>query len=439
MQEQNGPRRDLGARPVSPLEKLEPALAPARPKVQKKKKRKKRGRTSQVMSLMNGVLTALLLVLIALGTAQFWLSHKITSPGPLVEDKRVTIARGKSEHQIANILEKQGVISSRYLFLANQFQHRLWAYVLGHKPMSLKAGDYLFNASSSVEAVAAIVRKGKSEPLFVVIPEGLTSYQIVRRLRANKNLIGEIAEVPPEGFLMPATYDIRRNEDRARVLKRMAQGQRDFLRAAWDNRQPGLPYKDVSEALILASIIEKEMGPRDEPTRIAGVFVNRLRRGMRLQSDPTILYGKFGPSVAWGSTIYRSDIRKKTTHNTYQIDGLPPTPICNPGRAAIEAALNPATTKDLYFVADGKGGHIFSATLAEHNAAVKKWRQIEKKFREARKAKAEAEKRAAKLQPPAVILSNSQRIHSSASIVSSTVHSSAPDGTPLPQRRPALR
>ena len=156
----------------------------------------------------------------------------------------------------------------------------------------------------------------------------------------------------------------------------------------WEKRQADLPLKDVSEALILASIVEKETGPKDQPERIAGVFVNRLRKGMRLQSDPTILYGKYGSKVAWGSTIFRSDIQKKTTHNTYQIDGLPPTPICNPGRASLRAALNPAQTKDLFFVANGEGGHIFSETVEQHNRAVAQWRKIEKKIKAAQKARA---------------------------------------------------
>jgi UPF0755 protein len=168
---------------------------------------------------------------------------------------------------------------------------------------------------------------------------------------------------------------------RTQLLELMRQEQQDFLDAAWEKRAPDLPLRTKQEALVLASIVEKETGRADERERVAGVFVNRLRAGMRLQSDPTILYGIFGGQVTWGKPIYRSEIQQKTDHNTYQIDGLPPTPICNPGRAAIEAVLNPAVTKDLFFVADGTGGHTFSETLKEHNAAVANWRKIEKEIR----------------------------------------------------------
>ncbi|MEO1608890.1 MAG: endolytic transglycosylase MltG [Pseudomonadota bacterium] len=435
MQEQNGLRRDLGARrPLSPLEAIEPTRAPTRPGGRKRKKRKKP--MGQTMRLVNSVLTALLIILIIAVTAHVWLSIQVSSSGPLMKDKLINIARGKSEHAIASLLEKEGIIASRHIFLVHQSSYRLWEYLHRRRPDTLKAGDYEIKASSSVADVAALIRKGKTQPLFIAIPEGLTSYAIVRRLRANKNLTGDIPEVPPEGFLMPATYDVQRNASRADVLQRMAEQQRKFLRKAWQQRQPDLPYKDVSEALIMASIVQREMGPRDDPARIAGVFINRLRRGMRLQSDPTILYGKYGSQVAWRSTIYRSYIREKTTHNTYQIDGLPPTPICNPGRVAIQAALNPAQTKALYFVADGKGGHIFSETLEEHNRAVEEWRKIERRIREAQKAKAAAQKEAAQSQAAVVMPIQSNSKPASAPDYSGPAGLKAPDGTPLPQQRP---
>ena len=275
----------------------------------------------------------------------------------------------------------------------------------------------------------------------VSVPEGLTSYQIVQRLLAKEDLTGSIAQVPPEGFLMPDTYHVRRKADRTEILQRMADAQRKFLSDAWEKRQPDLPFTNVSEALILASIIEKETGPKDDPARIAGVFVNRLRRGMRLQSDPTILYGKFGTKVQWGSTIYRSDIEKKTTHNTYQIDGLPPTPICNPGRASLLAALNPARTNDLFFVSNGEGGHIFSETVAEHNRAVAQWRKIEKRIKQAQKERALKLAKSNSAAQPAVTRINTAAIPgrdkapAAAQPAAPATEYRATDGTPLPVRK----
>ncbi|MEM9354976.1 MAG: endolytic transglycosylase MltG [Pseudomonadota bacterium] len=339
------------------------------------------------MRWLNGLLTFLMVVLLAMTGATVWFTDQVDKSGPVTETTMVTIPSGAGTRTIANLLESKGIINSRHVFLAHQFAHRVWERGQGRKVEQLKAGDYEINPGYSVRKVAEIIRSGKATLISVSIPEGLTSYQIVNRLLKHPNLTGEITEVPPEGFLMPDTYRVSMNASRQDVLELMANEQRKFLRSIWQQKQPDLPLKDVSEALILASIIEKETGRNDDPARIAAVFVNRLRKGMRLQSDPTILYGKFGTKVAWGSTIYRSDIQKKTTHNTYQIDGLPPTPICNPGRASIRAALNPAQTKELFFVANGKGGHIFSETVQQHNRAVAQWRKIEKEIRAQQKAK----------------------------------------------------
>lgn len=340
------------------------------------------------MRWLNGLLTFLLVVMIGVTGGVVWFNNQVDRPGPNGEETLITIKSGKGTRAIAEQLESNGLIVSRHIFLAHQLTHNMWERSQGRKPAPLKAGQYLIKPTSSVRNIANVIRKGKAVLLSVSIPEGLTSHQIVERLRANPDLTGDIETVPPEGFLMPDTYRVPRNATRASVLKLMADEQRKFLSEIWQQRQADLPLKDVSEALVLASIVEKETGPKDQPERIAGVFVNRLRKGMRLQSDPTILYGKFGSKVAWGSTIFRSDIQKKTTHNTYQIDGLPPTPICNPGRASLRAALNPAQTKDLFFVANGEGGHIFSETVEQHNRAVAQWRKIEKKIKAAQRAKA---------------------------------------------------
>ena len=397
------------------------------------------------MRWLNGLLTFILVVMIAITGGVVWFNNQVDRPGPKAEETMITIKSGRGARAIAEQLEASGLITSRHIFLAHQLTHNIWERSQGRKPAPLKAGEYLIKPTSSVRNIANVIREGKAVLLSVSIPEGLTSHQIVERLRANPNLTGDIAEVPPEGFLMPDTYRVPRNATRASVLKLMADEQRKFLSVMWEKRQADLPLKDVSEALILASIVEKETGPKDQPERIAGVFVNRLRKGMRLQSDPTILYGKYGSKVAWGSTIYRSDIQKKTTHNTYQIDGLPPTPICNPGRASLRAALNPAQTKDLFFVANGEGGHIFSETVEQHNRAVAQWRKIEKKIRAAQKAKTAEAKNPVTTKEASVTRINAigapaNPTKSAVKIVSAPA---APKkdvvttlGVPLPQRKP---
>jgi UPF0755 protein len=242
----------------------------------------------------------------------------------------------------------------------------------------LKHGEYLIKPHASVREIIDVLAEGKAVQYKVTIPEGLTSQQIVERLKAEQNLTGDIAAVPPEGSLFPETYGVEKGTTRAALLDRMKEKMQQFLAAAWEKRKPGLLLKTPQEAMAFASIVEKETGRPDERDRVAAVFMNRLRKGMRLQSDPTVIYGIVGGQGALGRPLTRADLDQKSTHNTYQIDGLPPTPICNPGRSAIEATLNPAATNDLYFVADGTGGHVFSDTLKEHNAAVSNWRKIER-------------------------------------------------------------
>ncbi|MEL7048220.1 MAG: endolytic transglycosylase MltG, partial [Pseudomonadota bacterium] len=261
----------------------------------------------------------------------------------------------------------------------------------------LKAGQYRFEAGVPMASVLSTVLSGRSFLHKLTFPEGWTSQQIVARVQAAKNLSGEISAMPGEGTLLPDTYSFPDGMDRQGVIDQLLDAQRSLLAKAWENRQEGLPFKTPEEALILASIVEKETGKKNERRLVAGVFVNRLRKGMRLQSDPTIIYGIVGGKGSLGRPIYKSDIAKTTPYNTYRIDGLPPTPISNPGRAAILAVLNPAETKALFFVADGTGGHTFSETLAQHNKAVAVWRKIEKaaRARAAKKAKLKAAQDAA--------------------------------------------
>jgi len=226
-----------------------------------------------------------------------------------------------------------------------------------------------------------VLSEGRTISYRVTVPEGLTSYQIVEKLKADPNLSGEIAAVPPEGSLLPETFMVDRGMPRQTILDRMQAEARKAAEKAWAHRRRDLPIKSLEEAIILASIVEKETGRADERERVAAVFVNRLKANMRLQSDPTILYGLSGGKTVWSRPIQKTEIAQKTAHNTYQIDGLPPTPICNPGRAAIEAVLNPANTKELFFVADGTGRHVFAETAKEHIANVQKWRAAERDMR----------------------------------------------------------
>jgi UPF0755 protein len=228
---------------------------------------------------------------------------------------------------------------------------------------------------------------GRSVLHAITFPEGLTSQQIVDRLNADMVLTGDVAEVPSEGSLMPDTYKFTRGQTRQQIIEQMERAQEKAVAEIWSRRSPDLPIATPQELVTLASIVEKETGRADERPRVAAVFINRLRQGMRLQSDPTIIYGLFGgvgkPS---NRPILQSDLDKPTAYNTYQVDGLPPTPIANPGKAALEAVANPSRTNDIYFVADGSGGHAFAATIEEHNRNVARWRRIEAARLEAQKA-----------------------------------------------------
>lgn len=339
--------------------------------------RPERKALSGFVRLFSGLLTLGLVAMIAAGGAVALLHHHFEQPGPLTEQRTVAIPKGDGVIDIADRLAKEGVISSAWAFVSN---YKLRS-IAGAKMPPLKHGEYAFKPGESMREVLDELGEGKSIQYKVTVPEGLTSQQIVERLKAEENLTGDVDTVPAEGALMPETYGVEKGMTRQEVLDMMIAKRAQVLQAAWDKRDQDSPIKTAEEALVLASVVEKETGRGDERDRIAGVFVNRLRKGMRLQSDPTILYGLYGGAVQWGKPILQSEIDAKNAHNTYQNKGLPPTPICNPGRAAIEAAVNPAKTADLYFVADGTGGHTFSDTLKEHNQAASAWRKVEKDIR----------------------------------------------------------
>jgi UPF0755 protein len=373
------PRRSSDTpRIVSPAERTEPTRPPPRPRRSLREERATR--LSPAFRAINATLTVLAFVLISIVGFSFWFSQEVDKPGQLTEARPFIVKRGEGVRDIAQRLAEDGVIPSQHLFVA----HYLGRYIgtwFGAKPLQLKAGEYDLQPQASIAEIAEVLGEGKSVLARITIPEGLTSAQIVERIKADRNLTGEVTAIPPEGVLMPDTYKFSRGMTRVAFLDLMAAEGRKFLEAAWAARPADTPLKSPEETLVLASIVEKETGRNDERSKVAAVFVNRIRQGMRLQSDPTILYGLFGGQVQWGRPIYRSEIQQKTAHNTYQIDGLPPTPICNPGRNAILAVLAPAKTNDLFFVADGQGGHVFTQNLKDHNAAVANWRKVEKEIR----------------------------------------------------------
>ncbi|MFY0614836.1 MAG: endolytic transglycosylase MltG [Hyphomicrobiaceae bacterium] len=383
---------------------------------------------------LSGILTLGFVVMISVAGVVAWFHQSVHAPGPLQETRSVIIPAGDSSRMIAERLEKQGVISGQSVFLAQVMSQNAIARFSGRPGRHMKAGEYEIESGASIRDVIDKLTEGRSLLYSVTMPEGLTSYEIVRRLLKDDNLSGAVSQVPAEGSLLPETFRVPRNTPRQQVLTLLAKEQTKFLNAKWEGRAPDLPLRNQAEALVLASLVEKESGPNDDPAKIAGVFINRLRRRIRLQSDPTILYGKHGPKVAWGAKIFRSDINRKTAYNTYQIDGLPPTPICNPGRRAIEAVLQPAETKDLYFVADGRGGHIFSATLKDHERAVKNWRKIERGIRASEANRAKQQKAAASGNVAPTLL-NTKSGSSSVTVASGTDNVAA-SIVPLPVKRP---
>jgi UPF0755 protein len=300
-----------------------------------------------------------------------WAAWVFQGVGPAAREgdaTTVSLRRGASVPEIASTLERAGVVRSAAVFVT--------AAKLTGAARSLQAGEYLIPSHASMARVLADIRDGKVVRRQITIPEGMTSEMAAELLSKEPALTG-VAPAPPEGAILPETYQFEKGEDRAAVLKRMMDARDEVVTMLWNRRQPGLPFSTVEEAMTLASIVEKETGIASERPRVAAVFVNRLRKGIRLQSDPTIIYGISGGRPL-GRGIRASEIAAPTPYNTYRIDGLPPTPIANPGRAAIAAVLDPPQTNELFFVADGKGGHVFAATLEEHNANVAKWRSVER-------------------------------------------------------------
>ncbi|WP_434611920.1 endolytic transglycosylase MltG [Tabrizicola sp. M-4] len=376
-------------------------------------------------SIASNALTLFIVLLVMAAGLLAWGREQFAGPGPLEQAICFRVERGDSLSAVSRALEEQGAVSDARIF-------RIGAEYSG-KADALKFGSYLVLPGQSMAQVLDVVTAGgqstcgrevnfrisvasaevvlreldpatnryvevvKFDPAVTAAPaeylevaeaddirwrvtlaEGVTSWQVVDALRRAEFMTGEIAEVPPEGTLAPDSYEVERGADRAALLAAMAEKQAATLAELWASRAEGLPYDTPEEALIMASIIEKETSVPEERRRVSSVFVNRLQQGMRLQTDPTVIYGITRGEGVLGRGLRQSELRRETPWNTYVIDGLPPTPIANPGRLSIEAALNPEDSDFLYFVADGTGGHAFGRTLAEHNENVARWREIER-------------------------------------------------------------
>ncbi len=375
-------------------------------------------------SIASNALSFLVVAIFLLGGVLLWAQSQYTGEGPLTQAICLQVDRGSNFRRVSENLEAQGAVSSGMLF-------RVGADY-SDKTQDLKAGSFLVPEGASMEEIVDIVTRGGAstcgtEVVYrigvtrvtvqvreldpaterfvervafnpaeddvpevytrvreqgdtryrIALAEGVTSWQVIEELKQIDALTGDVTEVPAEGTLAPDSYEIKPGDSLASVVERMQSAQQIILANAWTNRAPGLPLENIQEALILASIIEKETGQAEERGQVASVFVNRLNRGMRLQTDPTVIYGITRGQGVLGRGLRQSELRRETPWNTYVIDGLPSTPIANPGRASILAALNPDDTEFVFFVADGTGGHAFAATLAEHNANVAKWRAIE--------------------------------------------------------------
>jgi len=316
----------------------------------------------------NLMLTIVFLLTIAAGVGFVVGKQRFDVPGPLASEKVVNIPRG-GIRDTADLLQREGVIDQPYLFMAG-------AMLLKARD-ELKYGEYRFNKNASLRDVVDTIIDGKVVQHAFTIPEGLTSDQIVQRLLENEVLTGSIREIPREGTLLPETYNFTRGMTREQMIQRMQQAHRRILQETWDRRMADLPIRSTEQLVTLASIIEKETGKPEERTRVSAVFINRLKQRMKLQSDPTIIYGLVGGKGSLGRPIMKSEIEQPTPYNTYVIDGLPPGPIANPGKLSLEAAANPARTKELFFVADGTGGHAFSDTYDQHQKNVARLRVLE--------------------------------------------------------------
>ncbi|MFZ1107216.1 MAG: endolytic transglycosylase MltG [Rhodomicrobium sp.] len=369
-------QRDYSVLPRSPSEALEPDRAPEPPQGSKQR------RQHPLVVFLNRTFTFLLILLVGIGAASYVVRLQFDRGGPLAYPTVFVVPRGEGVGGIARRLEQDGIINDRWtFFIASR-------YFKVHD--KIKAGEYNIKASASLRDVLDTLVEGKSILYSISIPEGLTSQQIVERLINSPDLVGDIVTTPQEGSLLPDTYRFARGTSRDELIRRMQGEQKKFLESLWPSRSRDLSLTKPDDVVNLAAIVEKEAVRADERPRIAAVYLNRLKKRMRLEADPTVIYGASNGKGNLGHGLMRSELKDEDNpYNTYRNQGLPPTPIANPGRAAIEAVLKPAKTGDLFFVADGTGAHVFAETFAEHQRNVAKWRHIEKAAREEERPAAE--------------------------------------------------
>ena len=352
----------------------------------RKARRQRRRSSNGFIDILNGLLTLLVIGLLVAGGLLLYGASQFYSDGPLREETTFRVEARSGLSTVATRLEEQGLIGNRYIF-------QLGGRAL-ERSASIKAGDFRILAGASMSDILIELTEGNPIRYAVTIPEGWTSWEVVQRLNGTSDLTGEVSTLPAEGSILPGSYDYVPGDSRQSVLDKMQSAMSTELAAVWAARQPDLPIETPEQLLVLASIVEKETGVATERPEVAAVFVNRLREGMRLQSDPTIIYGITKGQSTLGRGLRRSEIEAQTPYNTYQIDGLPPTPIANPGIEALKAVANPDEHDYLYFVAKGalpSEGHVFAETYREHQQNVARYRQLADEAEEARKALEDAE------------------------------------------------
>ena len=348
--------------PRSPAEALLPEAVPPPPA-------RSQAARHPLVVFLNFLMTVIVVSVLAIGGAIFFGKMQFERPGGLEQARPVTIERGTDLAGIADLLQRAGAIGSKWLFIAG-----VW---LSGQQGDLKAGEYLIPARASMRDIMDSMVVGRGILYSITIPEGLTSQQIVDLINKDEVLVGEVTEVPPEGTLLPETYKFSRGDTRQNLINRMRRDRDRLVTDIWNRRAKDLPVSNIDELVVLASVVEKETSLADERSRVAAVFINRLRLNMRLQSDPTVIYALFGgKGKPAGFTLSRADLDTVSPFNTYVSDGLPPSPIANPGQASLEAVANPSRTRDLFFVADGTGGHAFAESYEEHLRNVARWRQL---------------------------------------------------------------
>jgi UPF0755 protein len=313
------------------------------------------------------ILSLFLIGLVAAGGFAAWLVIALGSAGPLAASKAIIIEQGTSTRGIATQLQNEEVIGSPLAF-------RILARIKG----GLKAGEYQFVPGMTMGDVIALLQSGKTVQHRITIPEGLMSVEILALLQEEPVLTGAVEKIPEEGSLLPETYNFTHGDTRQELIERMQAAMKRELDMRWKDRAEGLPFSTPAEAVVLASVVEKETGVATERPRVAGVFLNRLAKGIPLQSDPTVIYALTLGQRKLDRLLTLKDLKTDSPYNTYMVPGLPPGPIANPGAASLNAVLHPEQNDYIYFVADGTGGHAFAKTLEEHNKNVAAWRKIQK-------------------------------------------------------------